>query len=102
MKQERRNPTASAVGEVNAKIFDRINHFLKSEEGRVGLKTPMVLGIASGSLLLVQSVLSPSAYADGCYTDFDCDPGESCESECKGIIENGTCKGTLVSKCVES
>ena len=63
---------------MNAKIFGKINHFLKSEEGRVGLKTPMVLGIASGSLLLVQSVLSPSAYAGAheCYTDLDCDPRE--------------------------
>ena len=72
---------------MNAKIFDRINHFLKSEEGRVGLKTPMVLGIASGSLLLVQSVLSPSAYAEGheCYTDYDCDSRErSCKPVCDG------------------
>ena len=87
---------------MNAKIFDRINHFLKSEEGRVGLKTPMVLGIASGSLLLVQSVLSPSAYADGCYNDFDCDPGESCEPECNGTMHAGTCDGTWINKCIKS
>ena len=89
---------------MNAKIFDRINHFLKSEEGRVGLKTPMVLGIASGSLLLVQSVLSPSAYAgaDGCQHDFDCDPGESCETVCDGTMHEGTCDGTWVRKCIKS
>lgn len=87
---------------MNAKIFDKINHFLKSEEGRVGLKTPMVLGIAGGSLLLAQSVLSPSAYAGSheCYTDFDCDPGESCELVCDGSLDNGTCDGTLINECV--
>ena len=89
---------------MNAKIFGRINHFLKSEDGRVGLKTPMILGIGSGSLLLVQSVLSPSAYAEGkaCNDDFDCDPGESCEPVCYGTLKNGTCKGRLVLECVES
>ena len=89
---------------MNAKIFGKINHFLQSEEGRVGLKTPMVLGVVSGSLLLAQSVLSPSAYATGheCYDDFDCDPGESCKPECNGTITNGTCQGTLVLQCLES
>lgn len=89
---------------MNAKIFGKINHFLKSEEGRVGLKTPMVLGMASGSLLLVQSVLSPSAYAEGweCYDDFDCDSGESCEPVCDGSLDNGTCDGTWIKKCVKS
>ena len=87
---------------MNAKIFDRINHFLKSEEGRVGLKTPMVFGIASGSLLLAQSVLSSSAYLDECQFDFDCDPGESCKTLCDGTVEHGTCTGTLINKCVKS
>ena len=87
---------------MNAKIFGRINHFLTSEEGRVGLKTPMVLGIASGSLLLVQSVLSPSAYADECLFDFECNSGESCEVICHGTIENGRCNGTIINECVGS
>lgn len=89
---------------MNAKIFDRIDHFLKSEEGRVGLKTPMVLGIASGSLLLVQSVLSASAYAGGheCYDDYNCDPGETCKRVCQGTWDNGTCDGSWVRKCLES
>lgn len=89
---------------MNAKIFDRINYFLKSEEGRVGLKAPMVFGITSGSLLLAQSVLSPSAYAGNheCYFDSDCDPGESCKTMCDGTVEQGTCTGTLINKCVKS
>lgn len=89
---------------MNAKIFDRINHFLKSEEGRVGLKAPMVFGIASGSLLLAQSVLSPSAYAGNheCYANYDCDAGESCVPECDGTVEQGTCTGTWVNRCIKS
>lgn len=88
---------------MNAKIFGKINHFLQSEEGRVGLKTPMVLGVVSGSLLLAQSVLSPSAYATGheCYDDFDCDPGESCQVTCDGTLQNGSCNGTWIRKCLE-
>ena len=86
---------------MNAKIFDRINHFLKSEEGRVGLKTPMVLGMASGSLLLAQSMLSASAYLDECQFDSDCAPGESCQTLCDGTVEQGTCTGTLINKCVK-
>lgn len=89
---------------MNAKIFGKINHFLKSEDGRVGVKTPLTLGIAGGSLLLVQSVLSPSAYAgvDECSSDADCDPGESCAGVCEGRMENGTCLGEWVRKCVDS
>ena len=89
---------------MNAKIFGRINHFLKSEDGRVGLKTPVVLGIASGSLLLVQSMLSHATYSgtDECATDLDCDPGESCKPVCHGTVINSICYGDLVMECVES
>ena len=48
---------------MNAKIRDRIKHFLKFEGGRVGLKTPLALGIAGGSLLAAQIVLSPSPHS---------------------------------------
>ena len=88
---------------MNAKIRDRIKHFLKSERGRVGLKTPLALGVASGSLLAAQAVLSPSAYSSNeCYSDAHCAPGESCESVCNGMLVNGMCYGTWVRKCVGS
>lgn len=89
---------------MNAKIFGRINHFLKSEEGHVGLKTPMVLGTVSGSLLLVQSVLSHTTYSgtDECATDSDCDAGESCQPVCHGTVIGSVCYGDLVMECVES
>ena len=88
---------------MNAKIIGKINHFLKSEDGRVGVKAPLTLGIAGGSLLLAQSVLSPSAYAGNeCSSDYDCDPGESCKRVCDGTMEKGNCDGTWVRKCVSS
>ena len=89
---------------MNAKIFGKINHFLKSEDGRVGVKIPLALGIASGSLLLVQSVLSPSAYAVNheCWADSHCEDGKSCETVCDGTMEGDTCNGTFVNKCVDS
>ena len=89
---------------MNAKIIGKINHFLKSEDGRVGVKSPLVLGIASGSLLLAQSMLSPSAYAgvDECYSDAHCDPGESCKPKCTGSEKDGTCLGETIYKCVSS
>ena len=89
---------------MNAKVFGKINHFLKSEDGRVGVKAPLTLGIAGGSLLLAQSVLSPSAYAgaDECYSDAHCDDGEVCRYVCDGTMEKGNCDGTFVKQCVSS
>ena len=88
---------------MNAKIRDRIKHFLKFEGGRVGLKTPLALGIAGGSLLVAQAVLSPSSYSSHeCSTDSDCDTGEACEYVCKGMLVNGICYGTWVDRCVGS
>ena len=88
---------------MNAKIIGKINHFLKSEDGRVGVKAPLTLGIAGGSLLLAQSVLSPSAYAaQECYVDAHCDDGEVCRPVCEGTMEKGSCDGTWIRKCVSS
>ncbi len=88
---------------MNAKILDRIKHFLTSEGGRIGLKTPLALGVASGSLLVAQSVFSPSAHSsDECSTDSDCDTGKACEHVCKGILVNSICYGTWIQKCVGS
>ena len=88
---------------MNAKIRDRIKHFLKFEGGRVGLKTPLALGVASGSLLVTQAVLSPSAHSSPeCSSDADCDTGKACEYVCSGISVGNMCYGTWVQKCVGS
>ena len=86
---------------MNAKIRGRVKHFLKSEDGRVGLKTPLALGITGGSMLLAQTVLTPSAYAtDECLTDAHCDDGEVCKLVCAESEVNNTCLSTFVFKCV--
>ena len=88
---------------MNAKIRDRIKHFLKFEGGRVGLKTSLALGVVSGSLLAIQAVLSPAAYSSHeCYGDSDCDTGKACERICNGLLANGICYGTWTRKCIGS
>ena len=81
-------------------IRGRISGFLKSEEGHVGVKSPLVLGAASASLFLAQTIAAPSAQASwDCYpwTD-DCSEGEYCMFWCdKWHV--GTCVGTWHAKC---
>ena len=40
-------------------IRSKISEFLKSEEGRVGVKSPLALGVASASVLLAQAMVTP-------------------------------------------
>ena len=55
----------------------KIREFLASEDGKVGIKAPLTLGIASGSLLLAQMVLpSPADAGISCWSDADCKEGE--------------------------
>ena len=83
-------------------IRDKISDFLKSEEGRVGAKSPLALGVASASLLLAQTVVTPSAQAHlTCIPGAgDCAEDEYCHFWCDGTWSLGTCYGTLHSECV--
>ena len=56
----------------------KIRNFLTSEEGHVGVKSPLALGVASAGLLLAQAMVSPSAQAH-----WECNPEEpdACNSE---------------------
>ena len=42
---------------MKSNLRDRFRDFLASEEGRVGVKAPLAVGIAGGSLLLAQAIL---------------------------------------------
>ena len=65
---------------MKSNLRDRFRDFLASEEGRVGIKAPLTLGIAGGSLLLAQAMLPTAAQADmECSSDADCNPGETCQ-----------------------
>ena len=82
-------------------IRSKISEFLKSEDGRVGAKSPLTLGVAGASLLLAQTMGTPSAQAHwACIpgTD-DCLEGEFCVVWCEGTWFLGTCFGTFHSHC---
>ena len=81
-------------------IRGRISEFLKSEEGRVGAKSPLALGVASASVLLAQAMVTPSAEAHAvCLQNDDCPEGYECAYMCEGEWRLGTCRGTLHTHC---
>ena len=55
----------------------RIREYITSEEGKVGIKSPLALGIATGSTLLAHAIISPTS-AMACVRHDDC-PGGRCE-----------------------
>ena len=76
---------------------DRAKRFLTSESGRVGIRAPLTLGVASGVLLLSQMMYAPPAEAS-CQTHDDCGSGGRCIPWCAKYVE-GTC-ASWRSKCV--
>lgn len=82
-------------------LRSKIQDFLTSEEGRVGVKAPLTLGIVSGSVLLAQAMLPPAAQAHmECSHHGDCDDGESCWEWCEGEwVGDDTCDGVRHSAC---
>ncbi|MDE0424634.1 MAG: hypothetical protein OXN25_07190 [Candidatus Poribacteria bacterium] len=51
----------------------KIRDFMASEEGRVGVKGPLTLGMATGSILLAQAIFGiQDAAAQPCDDDEDC------------------------------
>ncbi len=61
-------------------LRDKFREFLASEEGRVGVKAPLTVGVVGGSLLLAQAIFSPDAQADiECSNDGNCGPKERCD-----------------------
>ena len=57
----------------------KIREFIQSEEGKVGVKTPLTLGVAVGSVLLALAVVGP-AIANHWECDFNwqCNDDEVC------------------------
>ena len=51
----------------------KIREFAQSEEGKVGVKSPLTLGAAVGSVLLAQTIIgAPRAEAWECMNDDQC------------------------------
>ena len=70
----------------------RIREFVQSEEGKVGIKSLLTLGVATGSLLLAQAVVgTPQAEAfKECWVDDHCMFPEHCHNAQWPDIK-GTC-----------
>ena len=67
----------------------KIREFVQSEEGKVGIKSPLTLGIATASLLAAQAMVGTTP-ALACLGDTDCADGFFCgnwEQEC--VVING-------------
>ena len=81
-------------------IRGKISEFLKSEEGRVGVKSPLALGVASASVLLAQTMVTPTVQAHLTCIPFsdDCGEGEYCAVWCDEWSA-GTCIGEWHSQC---
>ena len=62
-------------------LKSRISAFLASEEGRVGVKAPLAVGVAAGGLMLAQAfVVTPNAEA--CNNNADCPDDQQCIWKC--------------------
>lgn len=77
----------------------KIKQFLTSEVGQVGIRAPLALGVASGALLVSQTVHTPSADAAlQCWSNADCGTDAWCDIWCVET-SSGTC-AMWASKCV--
>ena len=57
----------------------KIREYIRSEEGKVGVKSPLTLGVAAGGLLLAHAIVgTPQAEAGWCQFDDECPPGQDC------------------------
>ena len=85
---------------MKSNLRDRFRDFLASEEGRVGVKAPLAVGIAGGSLLLVQAMLAPSVQGHELCNDInDCADDEKCFRWCDEWSVDW-CIGKWHSECV--
>ena len=73
----------------------KIREFVQSEEGKVGVKSPLTLGVATGGILLAQMIVGTTTHAfQTCTADEQCQP-----LKCKDIVcrpktgEGQTCWG---------
>ena len=74
-------------------LRSKIREFVQSEEGKVGIKSPLGLGVAAGGILLAQVIIGTSQVEaqDECWDDDDCvNPNHACHEEILFIVK-GTC-----------
>lgn len=83
------------------KLRGKITEFINSEEGKVGVKTSLSLGLVGGGLLLMQTMF-PSAAKAGfeCISNDHCADDEVCYFWCEEV--SGVCTGNWHSKCIST
>ena len=83
-------------------LRNKFRDFLASEEGRVGAKAPLTVGIAGGSLLFAQAIQAPAHPGHWenieCWDSNDCPEGEKCEAFCDEWSA-GWCIGHWNTEC---
>lgn len=72
----------------------KFRDFLASEEGRVGIKAPLAVGIASGSLFFAQAMTASAIWECPCLGD------EKCVIACDDWSVNAGCIGEWHGVCV--
>ena len=72
----------------------KIREFVQSEEGKVGVKSPLTLGVATASLLVAQAIVGTTP-ALACLGDTDCGDGFIC-GDWRPECEYDTCAGEWV------
>lgn len=81
----------------------KIREYIQSEEGKVGVKSPLTLGVAAGGLLLAHAMVTSSAQADvECLPSdpWECEDHEVCAIWCEGEWSIGTCIGVIHTQCI--
>ncbi len=62
-------------------LKSRISDFLSLEDGRVGVKSPLAVGVAAGGLMLAQAMMTPDADAGRvCDNDSQCPGEQTCQT----------------------
>ena len=76
----------------------KIHEFIASEEGRVGVKGPLTLGVVTGSILLAEAIIGNPVEARTCTNHAQCGPHGHCATRCFGPPDNGM--ETCIKVCV--
>jgi len=68
----------------------KIREFIASEEGKVGVKAPLTLGVATGSVLLANAIVGTTPAEAGA----PCDDHDDCHAypPHRCLFEHGSCE----------
>jgi len=85
-------PAERRKTDMKKNLRGKIREFVQSEEGKVGVKSPLTLGAAVGSVLLAQAIVGtiPADACERCKDDGQCPDGK----RCVGPFDDG--EGTCV------